>query len=102
MNKNIQEILQNATCDAFFANAPMEPLQLLDAAEVRSNKCPICKTVYHLEHDCGFKICVNCGSNFKIWGNKVYYIHNPNEAKDFSVNEIILQNMGFNRRPDFK
>lgn len=101
MNKNIMEILQTATCDALFATAPMEKLSLLDTAEVRSNKCPICKSAYHLERDCGFKVCMNCGSNFKIWSNNAYYIPNATAKQDLSVNEIILNNMGFNRKKDF-
>ena len=101
MNKNIQEILQTATCDAFFANAPMEPLKLFDSAEVRSNKCPICHTPYHLEKDCRFKVCVNCGANFKVWGNKAYYIPNSNYDKEADINERILRNMKINRLKDF-
>ena len=85
MNK---EILKNVTCEACFSTSPMEKIRLLDAAEVRSNKCPICKTLYHLEKNCGFKVCQNCNSIFKVWGNNVYIIHNNDNITD--VNQMIL------------
>lgn len=87
------DLLKNVTCEACFATRPMEKLKLLDAAEVRANKCPICKSLYHLEKDSGFKVCPNCNSIFKVWGNDIYFVVNNDNITN--INEIILNNMRF-------
>ena len=90
-NENITKMIKNITCEALLADSPMEEMSLLDGAEVKANKCPICKTNYHLVHDAGFKVCPTCHSMYKVWNNKSYRILNRHGLENLTVNEMILR-----------
>ena len=84
--------------DGIMATSPMTPLSLLDDAEVKNNSCPICHTSYHLVRNKGFKVCPYCYHVFKIWNGKSYLVHNNDT--NLTVNEMILKNIGLNRKRD--
>ena len=56
---------------ALYSEVPMTELSTLDAADVKSDRCPLCKNTI-LQYVKGFKICDICGANFKVFNNKVY------------------------------
>lgn len=50
----------------------MDLLNELDEADVRHEKCPICKG--NLVRKKGFKVCIKCGTVYKILDGKCYCI----------------------------
>lgn len=96
---SLEKLLQESTCNAMIVSTPMIKMNLLDAADIRSGYCPICKGMNPLKHIDGFLVCPRCGMNYKIFANDVYIIDFvPDEIKDMSINEIILHNMGMGRK----
>lgn len=61
----------NNDVPAMYSTKPMMELSTLDAADVKSDRCPICRNST-LQNIKGFKICDICGTNFKVFNKKVY------------------------------
>ena len=98
MNENVKKMIQEANTIGLLATSPMEILPLLDGAEVKADICPVCHASTHLEHVSGFKECPSCNSTFKVFNGKAYMIVNNNNLENLTVNELMLRNMGINRR----
>ena len=95
--EKIQSKLVNTNSPGFNATSPMTPLSLLDGAEVKNNKCPVCKTSLHLERCKGFKICPYCGTLYKIFNNVANIVNDNNADEKRDINEMILKNNNINR-----
>lgn len=89
--------LVNINSPGLLATSPMVALNLLDSSEVKNDKCPTCKTSYHLTHSKGFRICPYCHSIYKIWNGLGYKVMLTNKDEQMSVNEMVLRNIGMNR-----
>lgn len=50
------------------------PVQELDEADIKFNRCPICKGSEPLQKDDGFKYCPNCRSKYKTFDGNAYII----------------------------
>lgn len=50
------------------------PLDELDEADVKFNRCPLCKSQSPLERDDGFKHCPKCRTKFKLFDGNAYLI----------------------------
>ncbi|AEO93432.1 gp172 [Bacillus phage G] len=50
------------------------PLNELDEADVKFNRCPICKGADELKRENGFKHCPNCKSKYKTFDGNVYIV----------------------------
>lgn len=51
----------------------MTELKELDEADVRHDRCPVCKT-QPLKREDGFKACTSCNTNYKVFDGKAYMI----------------------------
>jgi len=98
VNNNVIDIMSRSSCNAMLSTSPMVKMNTLDSAEVRSEHCPICRSMNPLKHIDGFLVCNRCGTNFKTWNNNVYIIdYVPSELTEMSLNEIIMHNDKFRR-----
>lgn len=51
------------------------PVNELDEADIRFDRCPICKGQQPLQKDNGFKFCPNCKSKFKTFNGDAYLVN---------------------------
>lgn len=51
-------------------------LNELDEADVKFDRCPICKTDKNLTRENGIKICSMCGTKYKLFEGKGHVIIN--------------------------
>jgi len=47
----------------------------LDEADIKFNRCPVCKGAQPLKKDNGFKYCPNCKSKFKTFDGDAYVVN---------------------------
>ena len=66
IRKEVIEDMQNEN------TSNMDLLNELDEADVRHERCPICKG--SLVRKKGFKVCIKCGSVYKIMDGKCYSV----------------------------
>ena len=72
-NSFVDEVRQEVIEDIKNENTSnMDLLNELDEADDRHERCPICRG--SLVRKKGFKVCVNCGSVYKIMSGKCYSV----------------------------
>ena len=90
-----KSIIDSIHVPAMMASSPMIPLNKLDSADVRFDRCPMCGN-NGLESIEGFLICPRCGTNYKHFDGQVYICDDkPGHAYD-----MILKNIGLHRMYD--
>lgn len=50
------------------------PVNELDEADIKFNRCPLCKTPKPLKREDGFKTCLNCGTKFKTFDGDAFLV----------------------------
>ena len=84
----------------YFDNKTMTELCLLDSADVKHDRCPVCRKK-NLDKLDGFKLCPRCNTMFKILNGKTYMINSqeiyketilPNHYTDAPQGEMISVN----------
>lgn len=50
------------------------PVEELDEADIRFNRCPVCKGSESLQKDNGFKYCPSCRTKYKTFDGKAYIV----------------------------
>lgn len=74
---------------AMEADSSMIELNRLDEADVRHDRCPICKNK-GLDRLDGFKICPRCDTNFKVLDGKAYIIDGE-KGENVMANRIVAR-----------
>lgn len=99
VNRNIVDMMNKAECPGMLATSPMMPMNVLDAAEVKADRCPVCHGEAHLEHIDSFRVCPRCSCCFKPFATEVYLVeNNPEEIKNLTINEIMLKNTSIRQK----
>lgn len=75
---------------AMEAENGMIELNRLDEADVRHDRCPVCKNK-ELNRLDGFKVCPRCNTNFKILDGRAYIIDNGKGEINIMENRIVAR-----------
>ncbi|MNJ90205.1 hypothetical protein D3C87_77990 [compost metagenome] len=57
-------------------NPTFVPMNELDEADIKNNRCPVCKTTKSLVKADGFKQCPSCKNTFKMFDGDGYTVIN--------------------------